>query len=146
MESHTTWFNRTTNTSGRQAAIKAGLPIATVNRQLGRDELSAETVIAIARAYGQSPIGALISTGYLNEDETKGIGIEDALKFASDQALIHQLAMRVNDNESHWQGTFEEVIDNPYPPLRDVSDSSPDEDALRAQEEGGDWSDPDHMS
>lgn len=131
MTAHETWFARTTeNASGRAAADLAGLPPATLNRQLGRGHLAAETVIAIARAYGAHPVGALVATGYLTPEEGGTLPTAEAAQLMSDQALIREVAYRVDSNPAAWTGTFDEVINEPDPHVRPalyVADSSPDE-------------------
>lgn len=162
MKPHENWFSRTTgNASGRAAADRAGIPPATLNRQLSRGHLTAETVIAIARGYDVHPVGALVATGYLTEDEGLSSPVEELAHLMSDQALLRILAMRIDDNPNAWAGTFDEVLSDgpdvnelearrrsntPTPhvdPLDDdempeaaVAYSGPDEDALRKEDDG----------
>lgn len=136
MNTHVVWFNTTTGgASGRAAALAAEIPVATLNRQLGRGEIDAGHVIAIARAYGQPPAEALAATGYLTAAEAGGRA--DALRLASDRALIREIARRIDANAAAWAGTFDEVVDgataeirpacDTAPPRLAVADSSPDE-------------------
>lgn len=133
---HDEWFKAVTGgDSGRAAALAAGIPVATLNRQLGRGEIDAGHVIALARAYDQPPAEALAATGYLTPAEAGGRA--DALRLASDQALIRELAHRIDANEKAWSGTFDDVIAGAVTPIRPacdtppprlaVADSSPDE-------------------
>lgn len=113
MEQHTRWFRTITgNDSGRAAAAKSGMSVATVNRQLAREELSAEMVIAIARGYGQSPVTALVETGYLEAGEANNFDMVDSPRLLTDQQLIRELARRVDSNEDAWAGTFDEVVES----------------------------------
>lgn len=160
MKPHENWFSRTTgNASGRAAADRAGIPPATLNRQLSRGHLTAETVIAIARGYDVHPVGALVATGYLTEDEGLSSPVEELAHLMSDQALLRILAMRIDDNPNAWAGTFDEVLsdapvdqlafersnvhqlhvgdmDDDEMPEAAVAYSGPDEDALRKEDDG----------
>lgn len=110
METHKAWFLRLTGeSSGRQAAIKADISISTLNRQLAKGEISADYVIALARAYGGSVTGALVSTGYLYPHETAYQSLTDAAEILSDQALIRELARRIDSDPAAWFGTFGEL-------------------------------------
>lgn len=120
MKNHTRWFNQlTNNASGRAAADRAGFNPATLNRQLKRNELATEVVIQLARAYGRPPVRALLETGYLRIEETGTLTRAELAAALSDQELIAQIARRIDDDPSHWEGTFDEVIE---PGLRAVSD------------------------
>ena len=56
MRNHLKWLQALTDgASGRSIAGASGIPVATVNRQISRGAFTAEVVIGIARAYGQSP-------------------------------------------------------------------------------------------
>lgn len=135
MEKHSAWFARLTgDASGRQAAMKAGISISTLNRQLGRDEIDPGYVIALARAYGASITGALVSTGYMSADEAAEVTLDDLVEVLSDQALIRELARRIDANPASWFGTFGELEDDSPLPEGDVyqiedyaADSSPEE-------------------
>lgn len=126
MTEHKEWFeNLTKNASGRAAADLAGISPATVNRQLARNTLSAETVIALARAYGRSPVRALLETGYLLPEETGMPTPEELLQSLSDQQVIADVARRIDSEPAHWAGTFDEVVERETTPhLTPVSDAS----------------------
>ena len=113
MEAHKAWFSRLTReASGRQAAIKADISISTLNRQLAKDEISADYVIALARAYGASVTAALVATGYLRPHETSYQSLTDVAEVLSDQALIRELARRIDSDPSAWFGTFAELTED----------------------------------
>lgn len=113
MESHKVWFSRLTDdASGRQAALLAGISVSTLNRQLAKDEISAEYVIALARAYGASVTGALMSTGYVTANEIAQQEVADLVEVLSDQALIRELARRIDSDPAAWFGTFGELADD----------------------------------
>lgn len=145
MTEHKEWFEKLTqNASGRAAADLADISPATMNRQLARNDLSAETVIALARAYGRSPVRALLETGYLLPEETGMPSPEELLQSLTDQQVIADVARRIDSEPAHWEGTFDDVVEREATPrLTPVSDppdsmplsavaySGPDEDAER---------------
>lgn len=133
MTEHKEWFEKLTqNASGRAAADLADIAPATMNRQLARNALSAETVIALARAYGRSPVRALLETGYLLPEETGMPSPEELLRSLSDQQVIADVARRIDSEPAHWVGTFDEVVERGstprLTPVSDASASLPDED------------------
>lgn len=133
MKEHKEWFEKLTqNASGRAAADLADISPATMNRQLARNALSAETVISLARAYGRSPVRALLETGYLLPEEAGMPSPQELLQSLTDQQVVSDVARRIDDNPAHWLGTFDEVVERETTPrLTPVSDahaSLPDED------------------
>ena len=133
MKEHKIWFEELTQSaSGRAAADLAGISPATMNRQLARNVLSAETVISLARAYGRSPVRALLETGYLLPEETGMPSPEELLQSLSDQQVIADVARRIDSEPGHWAGTFGEVVERettPHlTPVSEPSASLPDED------------------
>lgn len=101
---HTSWYKRTTNNApGRSAAMKAGVPVATLNRQLARGVISAENVIAIARAYNQAPTSALLATGYLRSGEVSAVeDVGTLLNSLTDFDLVRALAQRISPQAKAW--------------------------------------------
>lgn len=112
MINHVEWFNKVSqNASGREAALKADITVSTLNRQLSVNHLSAEYVIALARAYDEPPVKALAATGYLLPTEVSDISMEEMSDLLTDQQLIRLLAMRIDDDPSAWFGTFGELAE-----------------------------------
>lgn len=112
MQKHMRWLIRLTKgDSGRTIAQKAGASIATINRQISKEEITAENVIAIARGYNQSPVEALAQTGYLTPEEASGMPREALAELLTDQEVIRVLAYRINEDEDAWKGTFTEVVE-----------------------------------
>lgn len=121
---HREWFGLTTNgDSLRRVEERTGLQRSTITRQLDRDELDANHVIAIAREYGVNPVHALADTGHLTHEEAHILPFRDEM--VSDQQLIRTLALRIDNNPGAWEGTFDEVIESPF--LHAVADESPEE-------------------
>ena len=149
---HNEWFARITGgASGAAAAAKAEIPVASLNRHLAAGQLTPAEVIALCRAYDTSPVEGLAATGHLTSEEATGVPADAIAELLSDQDLIRTLAYRVNTDPAVWFGTFGELAEGAEEsqgrsnthlravdpmPYDAVADSSPDEDALRAQEEG----------
>lgn len=68
-----------------EVAQRAHLSKATLFRHIERGETTAENVIAIARAYGVSPVDALVELGFLTPEEatSERLAIRQALKGAT---------------------------------------------------------------
>ena len=104
-----TWLNRVTGgASVNAAAAAAGVPQKTLDTQLrSKTGLKPEMIVRIARAYGQSPIAALVENGLLTELEARnaaGIraGIESAniarlLRKATDEQLLDEIGQRLEE-------------------------------------------------
>lgn len=96
---HTKWFEeRVAGDSVNAAAGLAGLDQATLNRQLKRGSLPAESVIKISRAYGYSPIQGLVDTGYLNITESRGGVTVINWDSVSDADLLGELLRRTDSD------------------------------------------------
>ncbi|MBW3093371.1 helix-turn-helix transcriptional regulator [Bifidobacterium sp. 82T10] len=96
----------------KDVARKAGISATTAWRQYSDGELnfSAENVILIARAYGSSPVKALVAFGYLSTEEgTLEIGIEEALSKATWPQIMQEMARRVEANPQNptWSSPME---------------------------------------
>ena len=159
---HSKWFERTTGADSALNAAKTARPRlnnATLSRQFNKGQFSAEVVIALARGYGQSPVEALAQTGYIEAEEVTGIDREALADLLTDQEMIRALAKRIDSDESAWEGTFSEVVDNvshlpsnnqgedttpavhssTYGPHKSVAYNGPDEDQDRHNKEDGDY-------
>lgn len=109
---HSEWFNRITGgASGNAAATKAHLPVASLNRHIAAEHLTAEEVIALSRAYGISPVEGLAATGHITHEEATGMTADSAAELLSDPDLIRTLAYRINADPQAWFGTFGELAD-----------------------------------
>lgn len=147
---HITWYKTVTKgDSNRQASDKAGLNNATLGRQLKAGALSAENVIRIAEAYGESPIISLVDLGFMSAKWINEHGALTSLRKASDEELTDELLRRLHllsDKEADdlAERRRQDTMSDGHGsiPLSAVADSSPDEDALR---EEGDWTDPDYI-
>ncbi|MBP2333348.1 hypothetical protein [Corynebacterium freneyi] len=133
MSTHTDWYDDLTSHTPRKAAAeRAGIPTSTLNLQYSKGTLRPETVIALARAYGQNPVAALIATGYLDAEESgASISPEHALQIAPDQAFLDEIARRIHANRDRWDMPFDEAMgggsNSNVTPIRPVVD---DDDPL----------------
>ena len=123
---HTQWFSHlVADDTQRAAAARSGVTNSTLSRQIARGTLSAEIVIALARAYDQSPVHALAATDYLTDAEALGGDEAAMVQTFSDQALIRELARRIDADPAAWFGTFGEVA-TPGAPVTDLADRRTD--------------------
>lgn len=77
----------------REVARKTGMNQGTLNRQINLDQLSFETVRAVARAYARPVVAALVATGHLSRED---VGYsESVLAAASDDELVEEIAKRL---------------------------------------------------
>lgn len=71
--------------------MKAGVPHTTVLRQVKKNELSADLVIQIAKAYEVDVIKALVDTGHITKEELMATDIASTVQEANRQAIIRSL-------------------------------------------------------
>lgn len=90
------------------AAKKSGLAASTLLRHVERGHSTADNVIAIAKAYGVSPIDALVDNRMLEPSDLGGerSPIKAALRDATITELLETLIERVN-NSGLIEGSFE---------------------------------------
>lgn len=111
MGKHDEWLAAVTHgASRRKIAETIGFPQSTFNRKVNQGHVESDAVIAIARAFGKSPVEALVKTGYLTAAEASGMTGAELSRLLSDQELVREMAHRLNENEAAWAGTFGEVI------------------------------------
>lgn len=126
---HTNWIAEIAGgDSGNEVARKSGVPGRTIAHQIKTGRVSAENVIAIAIGYGRHPVGALVATGYLDEQYAREIDPATALREVSEEDLADEVLRRMKLGLG--AGVFDVPIDElPGRHLASVADSSPDEDA-----------------
>lgn len=137
MTDHLKWIKGLVgNASGRAIANRSQISVATVNRQINKGVFTAEVVIAIARGYGESPVKALVATGYITAKEAIGINETSAAQLLTDRQLIRELARRVSSKDDDiWEESFDSVVQQNAPSPDDgwqyaemaAADDSPDE-------------------
>ncbi|WP_018296510.1 hypothetical protein [Corynebacterium lubricantis] len=161
---HSEWLQKASGeASPREIDKVTGISFRTIHDQAKREHITAENIIKIAEGYGHNPVTALIDTGYLEAKWATATDPIAALQAVSEEALADEVLRRmkhgletdnlttpVDELEARRSKTIPnsdlKAVPNDPEDVPHVADESPDEDALRAQEEGGDWSDPDHMS
>lgn len=111
MTNHKTWFDATVHGATKlEVATKTGIANSTLAHQYRLNQLSATTVIAVAKAYGYNVVEALVDTGFLTPEDAQ-LPESPSPASLSDQELIRELARRIDDTPSHWDGTFEDVFE-----------------------------------
>lgn len=107
---HSQWIETATaGDSGNLIAKRSGVAARTIAHQIKQGHLSAENVIAVAVAYGQHPVGALVATGYLSEEFAREIDPITALHEVSDEQIADEVLRRMKIGGDHT--AFETPID-----------------------------------
>lgn len=95
---HDTWIKATTgNASIRAIARTIDIPQRTLAAQVEGDRITPENVIAIAIAYGTSPVDALVDTGYLPAEFAAPV----TLRGASEDDLADEVLRRMSCPGDH---------------------------------------------
>lgn len=140
---HLEWFTKiTAGDSVREVARRSSIPPKTLANQVNAGELKADLIIKIAEAYDESPVIALVDLGFMSAKWITEPGVVTALTRASDEQLTNELLGRLRliedvpvDELAAKRSNKQQAPVDPMP-YDAVADSSPDEDELRAQEEG----------
>ncbi|MEB4614042.1 helix-turn-helix domain-containing protein [Leucobacter sp. M11] len=107
MENKTPWQRFLTRTTDgmeqKDVAERTGISAATISRWFGKDTGTAEAVITIARAFGDSPTLALVETGFLSYQEaTKGdFSPEELLARFDELDLAREIVRRLETGEAN---------------------------------------------
>jgi transcriptional regulator with XRE-family HTH domain len=93
----------------KEIAAATGIDQSSISRwQRGTNNPRAEAVVALARAYGRSPVEALVAAGYLTSDELGVVELTTLtgdLRSASVDSLLSELRRRVlAPNSDQMQG------------------------------------------
>ncbi|MCT7657643.1 helix-turn-helix domain-containing protein [Mycobacterium deserti] len=108
-----TWWRYVVTVTGEAAqkdiAAITGIDQSSISRwQRGTNTPRAEAVVALARAYGRSPVEALVAAGYLRSDELGVVELTTLtgdLTRASIDSLLSEIRRRVliaNSDEGGW--------------------------------------------
>lgn len=96
------WYTETTDGDTTNAvATKAGLVTTTLARQLERQKLTAETVAAIAGAYGRDVLDALVIAGLITNEQIDRHAARATLGAATDKEIADEVWRRMNDGRDH---------------------------------------------
>lgn len=112
--------------SYRAAAEKVGTNGSTITRQLNKEHLSPEMVIALCRAYGRKPVDGLVETGYLQPWEIEGVGIDAAIDQATNKQLLDGIMRRSDPEARYLFGLDDDVINPEMDDRNNVVDLRPD--------------------
>jgi hypothetical protein len=97
MSAFTSWVSEIAgeNMSNREIAKKAGMTAATFHRKWTEDAFVSDDAIVIARAFGRSPIEALVALGSLTEAEAKkaerGYSLSEYTTLELSQELLRRI-------------------------------------------------------
>lgn len=144
MSKHDEWLTAVTHgASRRKIAETIKLPQSTFNRKVGKGKVEADAVIAVARAFKVSPVEALVKTGYLTAEEAVGMSSRELARMIGDKDLVREMALRIEENEAAWAGTFDEVVESAE--SADDGQAGPDDrlDDWRRRNDPGDVEDGD---
>ncbi|MGJ4126755.1 hypothetical protein [Corynebacterium macclintockiae] len=128
------WVAEATNgASWRSIAERLGTTHVTIQRRLRNDTASA--VLELAREYNANPITGLLAASGITNQDLNGYSREVSIREFSDLELAQEIVRRLEEREQEGGngGDLADVYE-----FQAVADSSPDEDALRAQQEGND--------
>ncbi|MGQ4544574.1 hypothetical protein ACUH97_08170 [Dermabacteraceae bacterium P13088] len=91
------WISKVTGEASMAAVAKEiGYAKATYSRQLQKNAILPETVVAIARSYKASPLEGLMLLGLLNEDDLVEFRSVASLESATDEELAGEILRRLN--------------------------------------------------
>lgn len=94
---HSTWLAATTSDSVRNVAITIGLPPRTLATQVEKGRISPENVIKIAERHGVHPVGALVDTGYLDQQWADEVDPVTAVQQLTDEQLADEILRRLRE-------------------------------------------------
>ncbi|MEH6802660.1 MAG: hypothetical protein V7697_06570 [Rhodococcus erythropolis] len=86
--------------SNRLTAKKSEIEQSSLLKRRKSFRVTADDVIAIARAYGKEPVQALVDTGFLSEVEVKGSNIVSNIAELSDLVLLSEIKRRFQDGSA----------------------------------------------
>lgn len=103
---HSEWLQKVSKGDSTNAsANKAGIQQRTLARQVDREHIDAESVIALAIAYGIHPVGALVETGYLDEKWANQIVPFLAVRKLTDEQILEEILRRMKLPGDHREFT-----------------------------------------
>lgn len=97
MSAFTKWIEEISggNMSNRELAKKVGMTVATFYRKWTEDAFVSDDAITIARAFGRSPIEALVILGSLTEEEAskaaRGYSLSEYTTLELSQELLRRI-------------------------------------------------------
>lgn len=122
---HEQWVNELIGEDTRRiASKKADASESTLSRQLQRNSLSPEMVIALCRAYGRSPVDGIVETGYLYPHEITG-AIRTGLHQAKNRDILDEINRRSDPESDRLFARGDNYInpapDAPWPEIDNIT-------------------------
>lgn len=134
---HIEWLNALTNSaSAREIGRRTEVPFRTIANQINRGHLSAEVVIGVAAGYGQSPVRALVDTGFIDEQWAEAVDPATALRKVGEDELADEVLRRMKLPGAHT--VFEDPVDQVAArraAKRSASEITPETDETPEQED-----------
>lgn len=96
-----------------QAADHADVSKATFLRHAKKGATTAEYAISIARAYKVNEVQALVDLGFITADAVAAVGVENALRIATNRQLLNEINRRSDPEATRLFGKGPEII-NPH--------------------------------
>lgn len=90
------------NDTNREIARRSQLSDATLSRQISKNALTFDVVIAVARGYETSVVAALVATGFITAAEAAIDSTESALQVARDEQLVDEVYRRIQRGSSTY--------------------------------------------
>jgi transcriptional regulator with XRE-family HTH domain len=94
MNNFRAWLTTRTSGTGRSIAERAGLDPSTLSRQLSKDKPSAQTIVAICRAFDLPLLEGFVAAGFITDEEADYAGQQAHLGAVPSVLLAEELSRR----------------------------------------------------
>jgi transcriptional regulator with XRE-family HTH domain len=104
---------------GARIAERTGIPESTISRWLSdKAEPRPKQVVAVARAYGQNPVEALVAAGYLEEGEIDVASkpTDLSLRAFTSLAISREMVRRIEEGEDPHM--LQSPLDDDHPAMQ----------------------------
>ncbi|ROR94021.1 hypothetical protein EDD28_2451 [Salana multivorans] len=116
MDTTEAWIIRVTDgDSLRQVALNSRIAVPTLTDQVRNGRVQPATVVAIARAYGASPLSGLVALGLITDEEAEAGDLESALRRITDKALTDEILRRIEEGGVGEHPALVEPLEPPAP-------------------------------
>lgn len=96
------WYERVAGSHSVNAVAGiAGINQSTLNRQLRSGRLEPELVVAIARAFNEDILDALIIQGFLTREDVEKHDSRTTLEQATDKEIVAEIERRLREAREH---------------------------------------------
>ncbi len=127
------WLEKVTNASPvtvNSVAVMSGIPQNTLSRRVKSNDLTADQVISICRAYTYDVIGGLKELGFISDEDLKKPFARVLLSDATDEDIVQEVLRRMKASGEHA------VFDEPLQPVTSLEERRRDAKVARAQADG----------